>query len=80
MWLGAEDLDGKTILVAADEGLGDTIQFVRYVPMLAERGARVLLVVQDLCAVTIHNPIAEADQFAGFGRFHGEGIDTPNRR
>jgi tetratricopeptide (TPR) repeat protein len=47
MWRGEEDLDGKTILVAADEGLGDTLQFVRYVPMLARRGARVILVVQD---------------------------------
>jgi tetratricopeptide (TPR) repeat protein/ADP-heptose:LPS heptosyltransferase len=50
MWLGQESLANKTILIAADEGLGDTIQFVRYVPMLAERGARVILVVQDpLC-------------------------------
>jgi tetratricopeptide (TPR) repeat protein len=47
MWLGGEAIEGKTILVNADEGLGDTIQFVRYVPMLAERGARVVLVVQD---------------------------------
>ena len=47
MWLGEHDINGKTILVATDEGLGDTIQFVRYVPMLAERGARILLVVQD---------------------------------
>jgi tetratricopeptide (TPR) repeat protein len=47
MWLGAGEIEGKTILIAADEGLGDTIQFVRYVPMLAERGARVLLVVQE---------------------------------
>jgi tetratricopeptide (TPR) repeat protein len=47
MWLGEEKIAGKTILIAADEGLGDTIQFVRYVPMLAERGARVLLAVQD---------------------------------
>jgi tetratricopeptide (TPR) repeat protein len=47
MWLGEEDIAGKTILIAADEGFGDTIQFVRYVPMLAERGARVILVVQD---------------------------------
>ncbi|WFU82238.1 tetratricopeptide repeat protein [Bradyrhizobium sp. CIAT3101] len=47
MWLGEDDIAGKTILVAADEGLGDTIHFVRYVPMLAERGARVILVVQD---------------------------------
>jgi tetratricopeptide (TPR) repeat protein len=47
MWLGAEEIEGKTILVCADEGLGDTIQFVRYVPVLAERGARVVLAVQD---------------------------------
>jgi tetratricopeptide (TPR) repeat protein len=47
MWHGEQEIEGKTILIAADEGLGDTIQFVRYVPMLAERGARVLLVVQD---------------------------------
>ena len=47
MWLGNEPLEGKTILVGTDEGMGDTIQFVRYVPMLAARGARVILVVQD---------------------------------
>lgn len=45
MWLGKESIGGKTILVHVDEGLGDTIQFVRYVPMLARRGARVILVV-----------------------------------
>lgn len=44
-WLG-EDIRGKSILVYFEQGLGDTLQFVRYVPMLAERGARVTLVVQ----------------------------------
>jgi tetratricopeptide (TPR) repeat protein len=47
MWLGKEPIDGKTILINFDEGLGDTIQFARYVPMVAARGARVILVVQD---------------------------------
>ena len=47
VWLGEESIAGKTILIHADEGLGDTIQFTRYVPMLAARGARVVLVVQD---------------------------------
>jgi tetratricopeptide (TPR) repeat protein len=47
IWLGNETLDGKTILIGADEGFGDTIQVVRYVPMVADRGARVVLVVQD---------------------------------
>ncbi len=49
-WLGKEPVDGKTILVQMDEGSGDTIQFARYVPMLAARGARVILMVADaLC-------------------------------
>jgi tetratricopeptide (TPR) repeat protein len=52
MWLGDEALEGKTILIGADEGLGDTIQFARYVPFLAGRGARVVLLVQDhLCSL-----------------------------
>jgi len=55
MWRGDVDLAGKTILVAEDEGLGDTIQFARYVPLLAERGARVILVVRD----TLHPLLSE---------------------
>ncbi len=47
MWRGEAGIEGKTILICADEGLGDTIQFARYAPMLAERGARVILAVQD---------------------------------
>jgi tetratricopeptide (TPR) repeat protein len=46
MWLGREPIEGKTILIHVDEGLGDTIQFARYVPMVAARGARVILVVE----------------------------------
>jgi tetratricopeptide (TPR) repeat protein len=47
LWRGVEPIEGKTILVVPDEGLGDVIQFSRYVPMLAARGARVILGVQD---------------------------------
>jgi len=47
MWRGAQPIAGKTLLVYADEGIGDAIQFSRYVPMLAARGARVILVVED---------------------------------
>jgi hypothetical protein len=47
MWLGKESIEGKTILVCVDEGLGDCIQFARYLPMMAARGARVILAVAD---------------------------------
>ncbi|MCM0081174.1 tetratricopeptide repeat protein [Geomonas sp. Red32] len=34
---------GRTILIDCEQGLGDTLQFVRYVPLVAARGANVLL-------------------------------------
>jgi hypothetical protein len=52
IWLGGVPIEGKTILIHVDEGLGDTIQFARYVPMVAALGARVILVVErPLCAL-----------------------------
>jgi tetratricopeptide (TPR) repeat protein len=45
MWLGKEPIAGKTILIHQDEGLGDVIQYARYLPMVAALGARVLLLV-----------------------------------
>jgi tetratricopeptide (TPR) repeat protein len=44
-WWGDVPLAGKTILLYPDGGLGDAIQFVRYVPLLMDKGARVILQV-----------------------------------
>ena len=41
VWLGKESLEGKTIFIHAEQGLGDTLQFIRYVPMVAALGAKV---------------------------------------
>lgn len=46
LWCG-ESLVGKTILLHVEQGLGDTIQFVRFIPCVRQRGARVLLLCQS---------------------------------
>jgi len=46
IWLGREPLAGKTILLHAEQGLGDTIHFARYVPLVAGRGATVVVEAQ----------------------------------
>jgi Tfp pilus assembly protein PilF len=46
LWLGKEPLAGTTILLHAEQGFGDTLQFVRYAHLVAARGATVLLEVQ----------------------------------
>jgi hypothetical protein len=43
LWLGDAPIAGKTILLHAEQGFGDTIQFIRYAPLVAQRGARVVL-------------------------------------
>jgi Flp pilus assembly protein TadD len=70
-WEG-QDPAGKTILLHAEQGLGDTIQFARYAPLLGQRGARVLLEVQPpLVSVMrtldgIERVIARGDALPGF--------------
>jgi tetratricopeptide (TPR) repeat protein len=44
-WDGAP-LEGRTILVHAEQGLGDTLHFVRYLPLVRRRGGRVILLSQ----------------------------------
>ncbi|QNA99126.1 tetratricopeptide repeat protein [Massilia sp. Se16.2.3] len=53
LWRGCESLEGKTILLHAEQGLGDTLQFCRYAPLVAARGARVILEVQPALAALV---------------------------
>lgn len=45
-WLGHEDLTGRTLLIHAEQGHGDTVQFLRYIPLLRQQAKRVILEVQ----------------------------------
>lgn len=47
LWLGEESLQGKTILLHGEQGLGDTLQFCRYAKLVRDLGARVILEVQN---------------------------------
>lgn len=51
-WDGSP-LEGKTILIHAEQGYGDTLQFVRFIPLLAERGGAIVLEVQDRSLETL---------------------------
>lgn len=70
-WSGTGEVAGRTVLLHAEQGAGDTLQFVRYAPLLARRGARVVVEVQrplqgllaQLPAVTV---IARGDPLPAF--------------
>jgi tetratricopeptide (TPR) repeat protein len=69
-WLGEYPLARKTILLHAEQGLGDTIQFARYAPMLAQAGVRVVLEVQPELKALLGS-------LAGIASCHARGEDLP---
>ncbi len=46
MWNGSS-LNGRSILVSTEQGLGDSIQFIRYIPMVKKQGGRVIVECQQ---------------------------------
>jgi len=65
LWDGAP-LEGRSILLRHEQGLGDTLQFVRYAPLVKERGGRVVLE----CPASLH-PLLES--FGGVDRLIDRG-------
>jgi tetratricopeptide (TPR) repeat protein len=71
LWLGEEPIDGKSLLLHSDAGLGDTLQFCRYVPLAAARGAQVILEVQPALRKLLSG-------LAGVSRLVAKGEALPN--
>lgn len=70
-WTG-DELAGRRLLLHAEQGVGDMLQFVRYAPLLARRGARVIVLCQpelkrllvemeDVTVVTDGDPLPDFD-------------------
>ena len=70
-WRG-EDLDGKTLLIHAEQGLGDTIQMLRYATLAADRGARVVVECQPeltrlaACTLGVTEVLARGEALPAF--------------
>jgi len=70
LWLGDFDIANRTILLHAEQGFGDTIQFCRYVRSVADKGARVILQVQT--------PLKRLlSQLSGVSEIYGEEESLP---
>src|SRR5271165_855252 len=54
-WNGRARLAGRTLLLHAEQGLGDTLHFVRYAPILARQGARVIVEAQASLVDLLHS-------------------------
>ncbi len=71
MWRGENNLHGKTILLVAEQGMGDAIQFARYAALVAALGAEVLLAV--------HRPLTGLmASVAGVSQVIGDGEALPD--
>ncbi|HTV96608.1 MAG TPA: tetratricopeptide repeat-containing glycosyltransferase family protein [Steroidobacteraceae bacterium] len=71
LWLGKETLADKTVLLHAEQGLGDSLQFCRYIGAVAERGARVIL--------EVHQPLMRLlSQLPGVSQLIARGSELPH--
>jgi tetratricopeptide (TPR) repeat protein len=65
-WSGRESLQGKTILLHAEQGLGDALQFCRYATLVKQRGAHVILEIWGNL-VPLMGTLAGVDQIVPHG-------------
>ena len=71
LWLGQTPLQGRSLLICTEQGLGDTIQCLRYLPLLVAMGAQVTVEVQPALKRLVR-------QFKGIHQIILWGEDRPN--
>ncbi len=73
LWHGQVSLSGKRILLYAEQGFGDTIQFCRYAQLVAERGAHVILEVQP----ALKSLLVQSTDIASIAQVFAQGEALP---
>jgi Flp pilus assembly protein TadD len=76
------DLTGQTVLVTHEEGFGDTLLFLRYLPLLKRRGATVIASVPEMLARLVArcdgiDGVVTGDQAMAEGNWHCPFISLP---
>ena len=67
LWTGQEDIANASVLLHAEQGLGDIIQFCRYAALLKQRGARVILEAPKTLMPLLHS-LQGVDLLVEFGQ------------
>jgi len=75
VWDGS-DLKGKTILLYSEQGMGDTMQFIRYAKMVKKQGARVVCGVQEPL-ITLLSSCPFIDELRTEYTFEGIDVQAP---
>ncbi|MEM1169144.1 MAG: tetratricopeptide repeat protein [Cyanobacteria bacterium P01_H01_bin.35] len=66
VWDGS-DFSGKTLLVCTEQGLGDSIQFIRYIPLVKKLGGRVIVYCNKPGLKFLFTTISEIDELFVIG-------------
>ena len=81
LWRG-ENLGGKTLLVWDEQGLGDTLMLARYIPILRQQGARIIMSVHPALKPLftqwdqVDQVVGDGDSVSGFD-YHASFFDLP---
>jgi len=67
LWDGTQDINGKTLFAYIEQGLGDTIQYYRYVGLVQARGAKVILSVPNPLIALLRSAMPQAE-LIGWGQ------------
>lgn len=67
LWDGTQDINGKTLFVYTEQGLGDAIQYYRYIGYAVARGAKVILSVPNQLIALFNSAVPQV-QLIGWGQ------------